>query len=411
MSSSAIAVTAVSPATAASSAATATRVSSIDLLRGLVIVLMVLDHVRDFLHVDAWRFDPLDPAHTHGLLYVTRWVTHLCAPTFVFLAGTSAWLQRERGKSAPELARFLLTRGLWLVFLELTLVGFAWSFSFPFLLALQVIWAIGWSMVGLAALVRLPRVTVLALGVLIIAGHNLLDPLQPARFGNLADTWMALHVPGLWRHDGVPFAFEAYPVLPWLGVMLLGYGLAPWFRLPPAQRDRRFLGLGAALLVLFLLLRYFNAYGDPQPWSVQASFGQSVMSFLRVQKYPPSLFYVCATLGLMCLSVPLISRWRGSVARVVLVFGSVPLFAYVLHLYLAHALAILMRLATGQSIAGQIDLVRVQFANPEQLASSGFSLPVVYATWLAVLVMLYPLCRWYSGLRQRHRDWWWLSYL
>jgi uncharacterized membrane protein len=392
-------------------AASATRLSSIDLLRGLVIVLMVLDHVRDFLYAGAWGSDPLDPAHTTGLLYATRWITHLCAPTFVFLAGASAWLQRERGKSAPDLARFLLARGLWLVFLELTLVGFAWSFSLPFLLALQVIWAIGWSMVGLAALVRLPRAAVLVLGLLIIAGHNLLDPLLPARFGNLADVWMALHAPGLWRYHGMPFAFDAYPVLPWLGVMLLGYGLAPWFLLPAAPRDRRFLSLGAALLALFLLLRYFNGYGDPQPWTVQASFGQSVMSFLRVQKYPPSLFYVCATLGLMFLSVPLVSRWRGPLARVVLVFGSVPLFAYVLHLYLAHALAILLRLATGQSIAGQIDLVRVQFTHPELLAGTGFSLAVVYATWIAVLVILYPLCRWYSRLRQRHRDWWWLSYL
>ena len=392
-------------------AATAPRLKSIDLMRGLVIVFMVLDHVRDFVHVDAVRFEPLDPARTTALLYATRWITHLCAPTFVFLAGTSVWLQRTRGRTATELSRFLLSRGLWLVLLELTVIGFAWSFSLPFLWMLQVIWAIGCSLVALAALVHLPRGAVLALGVLILAGHNLLDPVQPAQFGAFAYLWMALHSPGLWYYHGVPFAFEPYPVVPWLGVMLLGYGLAPWFLMAPAGRDRRFVALGAAMLALFLLLRYFNLYGDPHPWKVQASLGPSVMSFLHVEKYPPSLLYVCATLGLMFVLVPLFSRWRGPTARAFLVFGSVPLFAYVLHLYLAHALAILVRLAAGQSIAGEFDQLRVILLHPQLLEGTGVSLPGVYAAWVAVLALLYPACRWYSRLRQRHRDWRWLSYL
>jgi len=387
------------------------RLTSIDLMRGLVIVFMVLDHVRDFLHVDALRFDPLDPAHTSALLYATRWITHLCAPTFVFLAGTSAWLQRARGKTAAELSRFLLTRGVWLVLLELTVIGFGWSFSLPFIIFLQVIWAIGCSMVLLAALVRLPRGLVLALGVLIIVGHNRFDPLTPQDFGAWADVWMALHVSGLWMRNGVPVALDFYPIVPWLGVMLFGYGLAPWFLMVPAARDRRFVALGAAMLALFLLLRYFNLYGDPHPWAVQAAAAQSVMSFLRVEKYPPSLFYVCATLGLMFVLVPLFSRWRGRIARAILVFGSVPLFAYILHLYLAHTLAILMRLAAGQSIAMEFDQMRIAVLHPELFEGTGFSLPVVYGAWLTVLLLLYPACRWYSRLRQRHRDWWWLSYL
>jgi uncharacterized membrane protein len=399
------------PGPGASGAAAAPRLTSIDLMRGLVIAFMVLDHVRDFVHVDALRFDPLDPARTTALLYATRWITHLCAPTFVFLAGASAWLQRARGKTAAELAWLLLTRGLWLVFLELTVIGFAWSFSLPFIIFLQVIWAIGCSMVLLAALVRLPRELVLAIGAVIIVGHNLLDPLTPAQFGAWADVWMALHVSGLWMHNGTPVVLDFYPVVPWLGVMLFGYGLAPWFLMAPAARDRRFVALGAAMLALFLLLRYFNLYGDPHPWTVQASIGRSVMSFLRVEKYPPSLFYVCATLGLMFVLVPLFSRWRGPTARLVLVFGSVPLFAYILHLFVAHTLAILMRFAAGQSIAMEFDQMRTVVLHPQLFEGTGFSLPVVYAAWLTVLALLYPACRWYSRLRQQHRDWWWLSYL
>jgi uncharacterized membrane protein len=399
------------PGRGASPAAATPRLTSIDLMRGLVIAFMVLDHVRDFVHVDALRFDPLDPARTSALLYATRWVTHLCAPTFVFLAGASAWLQRARGRTAAELSWFLLTRGLWLVLLELTVIGFAWSFSLPFIIFLQVIWAIGCSMVLLAALVGLPRGLVLASGVLIIVAHNLLDPLKPAQFGAWAQAWMALHVSGLWMHNGTPVVFDFYPVVPWLGVMLFGYGLAPWFLMAPTARDRRFVALGAGMLALFLLLRYFNLYGDPHPWAMQASCAQSAMSFLRVEKYPPSLFYVCATLGLMFVLVPLFSRWRGPTARAILVFGSVPLFAYILHLYVAHTLAILMRLAAGQSIAMEFDLMRNMVLHPELFAGTGFPLAVVYASWIGVLAILYPLCRWYSGLRQRHRDWWWLSYL
>ncbi len=202
----------------------------------------------------------------------------------------------------------------------------------------------------------------------------------------------------------MPLVFEFYPVMPWLGMMLFGYALAPWFLLPVPARDRRFMALGAAMLALFVLLRGFNLYGDPHPWAVQAGFAQSVMSFLRVEKYPPSLFYVCATLGLMFVLVPLFSRWRGATARLILVFGSVPLFAYMLHLYVAHTLAILMQLAAGQSIAMEFDQMRLILLHPQLLEGTGFSLPVVYAAWVAVLALLYPACRWYSRLRQRHRD-------
>lgn len=386
------------------------RLASLDILRGVVIVLMILDHVRDFLHEDVVRFDPLDPARTTALLYATRWLTHLCAPTFVFLAGTAAWLQHARGKGTRELSGFLLRRGAWLVLLELTVLGFGWSFSIPFLLFLQVIWAIGCSMMALAACVWLPRTVVLALGLAILAGHNLLDGVTPAQWGGWANLWTALHVPGVWRHDGVPYVLDVYPLLPWCGVMLFGYGMGPVFLLPFARRARALVALGLAMLAAFLALRYFNAYGDPDPWQPQPTAGQTVMAFLRVQKYPPSLCYVLATLGPVFALLPLIERWRGAGARFFMVFGAVPLFAYVVHIYLAHALAVLLRVATGQSVAGQFDQMRVLVTNPQLLAGGGYPLAVVYAAWLAIVLALYPLCRWYAGVRARRRDWW-LSYL
>lgn len=386
------------------------RLVSLDILRGLVIVLMILDHVREFLHSDAVVFDPLDPERTTALLYATRWITHFCAPTFVFLTGVSAWLQRARGRSTRELSWFLLTRGLWLVLLEFTVTGFGWSFSIPFLWFLQVIWAIGCALVGLAAFVWLPRLAVLAVGVAIILGHNLLDPITPDRFGAYADLWTALHVPGMWVRGGEPVAFDVYPLLPWFGVMLGGYGLGQVFLMSAPRRDRLLVALGTSMLATFLVLRYFNAYGNPAPWRVQPSTVQSVMAFLNVEKYPPSLFYVLATLGPVLALVPLIERWRGAAARFFMVFGSVPLFAYVVHIYVAHALSVLLRLATGQSLAGQFDLIRVVLTHREVLLGSGYPLWVVYAVWLVLVLALYPLCRWYAALKARRREWW-LSYL
>ncbi|HYL72289.1 MAG TPA: heparan-alpha-glucosaminide N-acetyltransferase domain-containing protein, partial [Candidatus Dormibacteraeota bacterium] len=213
------------------------RIVSVDILRGLVIVLMVLDHVRDYLHTSAYEFDALDPARTTAIVYATRWVTHFCAPTFVFLAGASVWLQRAHGKGRAELARFLVTRGLWLIVLELTVLGFGWSFSLPYLLFLQVIWAIGWGMVLLAALLWLPRTAVLAAGVAIIAGHDLLDGIAPGSFSWVSAGWTLLYVPGVLSHHDVPVALVIYPILPWFGVMAFGYGLGQMFLEPPRRRD------------------------------------------------------------------------------------------------------------------------------------------------------------------------------
>jgi uncharacterized membrane protein len=441
---------------AASSLARGVRLSDVDLLRGLVIVIMALDHVRDFASADGYRFDPLDVAQTTPMLYATRWITHLCAPTFVFLAGVSAWLQASKGKQGAELSRFLATRGLWLVIVEMTVLSFAWSFGTNFLF-LQVIWAIGWSMMAMALLVYLPRTWVLALGLAIVLGHNLLDGVKADQFtGPLSLLWSFVHEqrPLLW--NGQLVGFLMYPVLPWLGIMAVGYGAGPLFLKPADERDRWLRRIGLAMLAAFLLLRGFDVYGDPsihrgptaevvrstsagteaaadgaaaaQPaangaapaaagppapvtWHSQPTATATVMKFMDVQKYPPSLLYALATLGLVFTLYPWIARATGIVRRVLLTFGSVAFFLYVMHVYLVHALAALASWFAGQNVAGFFGgyLTNV-FTKPELFKGVGFSLPVVYALWVLALALLYPACAWWGRVKQRRREWW-MSYL
>lgn len=386
------------------------RIESLDRLRGIVIALMVLDHVREFIHVSGYAFNPLDPKQTTVLLYVTRWVTHFCAPTFVFLSGVSTWLQRARGKETKALAWLLLTRGLWLIFLENTVIAFGWAFTIPLLFFVQVIWAIGWGMVALSALVWLPRAAVLGLGLAIVLGHDLLDAVQPDRLGELATLWKFLHVTTVIQVGSLPVLI-AYPVVPWAGLMFLGYGLGPVFGLDPVRRDRMLVQLGVALIAAFLILRGFNLYGDPGAWQPRGTLRDTLMVFFNVNKYPPSLLYVCITLGPVLLLLPVIERWRGAPARFFQTLGAVPFFAYILHLYIAHSLAIVITLLWGKSTAALFDQIYKSIMHPEELTGTGLPLYVVYLLWIAVLAILYPLCRWFADFRRRRRGQWWLSYL
>ena len=370
---------------------------------------MVLDHVRDWLHESGYAYDPLDPDRTTLLLYVTRWVTNFCAPTFVFLAGASVWLQLAKGKSQRDLAVRLVTRGFWLIALELTVVSFALSFSIPYLIFLQVIWAIGWSMVVLAALVWLPRPAVLACAVAILVGHDLLDGFSAAIAGRFSKLYTLLNIGGATTLGGLR-AYAAYPVLAWTGVMLWGYGMGEVFLLEGRRRTRIFVTVGLSLIAAFAVLRYFNLYGDPHPWVRQGDVGRTLMVFFAVEKYPPSLLYVCATLGPVLAVIPLIERWKGAAARVLQTFGSVPLFAYLSHLYIAHALAILADVLYGANVKGQFDVMSKATFAPETMAGTGLPLYVTYVVWALVLAILYPLCRWFAALRRRRSDWW-LSYL
>lgn len=374
------------------------RVPSIDILRGLVMVLMALDHVRDFF-TDV-RFDPLDLAQTSTPLFLTRWITHFCAPTFVLLAGVSAYLMSQRCSRA-ELSRFLFTRGLWLVALEVTLMSLVWTFNLRYDhgLFLQVIWAIGASMIALAALIHLPLRTIALFSMVMIAGHNLLDGVAPQSLGAWAPLWSLLHVFG-----PIPHAFVAYPLIPWIGVMSLGYCIGTLFELDAQQRAQRFLWLGAASLTTFVVLRATNVYGDPSAWTLQGTTLQTLLAFVNVQKYPPSLHYLLITLGVGFLLLAVFESARGKVSEVLRTFGRVPLFFYVLHVALAHLAAGVVGYATGFGVALlTADFLRV----PQQW---GFGLPVVYLAWALVVATLYPACRWFAAVKRRRGDWW-LSYL
>jgi uncharacterized membrane protein len=375
-----------------------TRVASIDILRGLAMVLMALDHVRDFF-TDA-HFDPLDLTQTAVPLFLTRWITHFCAPTFVLLAGVSAYLTGRRCSRA-ELSRFLLTRGLWLVVLEVTLMSLVWTFNvrYDHGLFLQVIWALGVSMIVLAALVYLPVGEIAAYSLLIIFGHNLLDGVDPQTFGSWAPLWSLLHVSG-----PIPHAFVAYPLVPWIAVMSLGYCVGSLFDLERERRTHWFTCLGVASLTLFVLLRTTNIYGDPADWSLQSTTVRTLLSFIDVQKYPPSLQYLLLTLGAAFLLLAALESTRGKFSEVLRTFGRVPLFFYVLHIALAHLAAGIIALAMGFGAA----LLSDDFMQvPQQW---GFGLPVVYLAWLLVVTTLYPACRWFAAVKRR-RDDWWLSYL
>jgi len=387
----------------------------VDVLRGLAMVIMALDHTRDFF--TFVRFSPEDMAHTNLALFFTRFITHYCAPTFSFLAGTGAYLSTRRGKSISQVSYFFFTRGLWLVIVELTIVDFAWGFA-PWVQG-GVIWGLGWSMVAMALIVRLPVRWIAALGVVMIATHNLLDGINPASFGKFYWAWILLHSPGrIALTDN--FAFSArYVLIPWVGVMSAGFAFGALLSRP--DRRKWILTLGFSLTAAFLLLRAVNLYGNgtaglpfgyPRaagPWSVHPTFSMTVISFFNTLKYPPSLDYLLMTLGPALVLLGLLDGVKAErgFTRVLLVFGRVPMFYYVLHLYTIHLLAIVVSLAFHQPVLH--GSVIADFA--QKPPGYGHSLPFVYAMWILAVAILYLPCRWFMEFRARHRDWAWLSYL
>jgi uncharacterized membrane protein len=339
-----------------SDAATILRVNSVDLLRGAVMVIMVLDHMRDFVHRDVLNFDATDLSRTNVLLFFTRWITHFCAPVFVFLAGTGAFLQLARGKSKPELSKFLVKRGLWLILLELTLIRvlIAFNLDYHFAMLLQVIWVIGVAMVALAALIRLPLLPVVALSVAMIALHNALDLIQvnpTPQAGFLTAVWMVLHQPGPIFFTSSIYVFVLYPLIPWIGVLWAGYAFGAFYRLEEGRRRRILFRLGAALLAGFVLLRGLNVYGDPSRWGTQKNAISTVLSFLNVSKYPPSLLFLLLTLGVAILALPWFERIeKGRLSLIFITFGRVPLFFYIGQWIVVHVLAMSAAYLAGQPI-------------------------------------------------------------
>jgi len=379
-----------------------TRLYSVDMLRGLVMVIMALDHVRDFFS-NAYTFDPTDLTQTNAVLFSTRWITHFCAPVFVFLAGTGSFLSTSRGKTKKELAGFLLSRGLWLVFLDLFFVHtFGWWFNVDYhLLYGDVLWALGWSMVVMAGLVYLPLWSITSIGIAMIADNN----------GSFRWLWAILHSGDMLEPlPGVHF-IPGYPLVPWIGVMALGYGFGTLMLRPQDKRRKQLLVLGIGLTMAFVVIRATNLYGDPHTWSVQKSGLFTFFSFINCEKYPPSLLYLLMTLGPAIVALALFERISNSLSRPFVILGRVPLFFYLLHLLFIHALAV----AFAYVQYGQATWM---FENPSLPVNMllpfpegyGYSLVMVYVIWVGVVLILYPACRWFASVKGRRREAW-LSYL
>jgi uncharacterized membrane protein len=390
------------------------RVETIDAVRGAVMILMALDHVRDFIHRGAMSSSPTDLATTTPVLFLTRWVTHLCAPTFIFTAGLGAFLWWQRGRTRPELSTFLVTRGLWLIVLEVTVMRLAYNFDFSprYPVLLLVLWVIGACMIGLALLVWLPIRALAVLSVAVIALHNGLDTVTADRFGSAAGMWNLLHQPGAFALAGVTF-IVAYPLVPWIAVMALGFCLGRVFLLEQAVRRWYLLVMGTAATLGFLVIRALNRYGDPVPWATQASPVYTALSFLNTTKYPPSLDFLLMTLGPALIALAWLDRPRLKPSNPLVVFGRVPLFYFVLHFYAAHVAAVLLALLQyGRGALRFIFHPLPSIGGPAELfpARFGHDLWVAYLVWALIVLGLYPACRWFAELKARRRDWW-LSYL
>lgn len=384
------------------------RIESVDVVRGIVIILMALDHTRDFFGDLA--ADPTALATTTPALFFTRWVTHFCAPAFFLLTGTGACLSLGK-MSKAELARFLVSRGIWLIFLELVVFRFGLQFNLDYQTTIvTVLWALGWAMIALAGLIWLPVPAIAAIGIVMVAGHNLLDGIPAASFGALAPLWTILHAPGIVFNNGHSLILISYVLIPWIGVTALGFCLGKLFQTDAEQRKAWLLRLGIGFIAAFLALRLANVYGDPAAWASQKSPLWTLISFLNVTKYPPSLLFLLMTLGPVLLLLRAFETHVPRIFQPVLTIGKVPLFFFLAHIFLIHLLAVLaswLRYGEIGEMFRSPDLGHFPFSQPP---GWGEPLSVVYAVWIGVVLLLYPLCRWYARVKQRNKAWW-LSYL
>jgi len=396
------------------------RVVSVDLLRGIVMIIMLLDHTREYVNADAFLFSPTDLSKTTAALFFTRWITHFCAPTFVFLSGVSIYLQRMRGKTGTQLTRFLVTRGLWLIVLEFTAVRFALFFDFDYSLLgiAEVIWIFGVSMIVMGLLVRLPVWVSAVFGIVLIFGHNALDAIAPPSMGGGAApglgqiAWTFLHQPGAVPIlGGASMIFVAYPLIPWVGVIAAGYALGQIYEWDTDRRRRFLLLLGGAAIAVFIVLRWSNFYGDPSPWLPQERSGFTLLSFLNTTKYPVSLLFLLMTLGPALVVLAFADRWKdsGAAAKVALTFGRVPLFYFILQLVVAHLAGVVLGYLAGYDVS--FWFTNYPFSPTVKAPQGfGFGLLTTYLAWLVGLAVLYPLCRWY-GDKKRASGHWLFSYM
>lgn len=392
------------------------RIYSIDFLRGLVMMIMMIDHVRDFVHAGAQQSDPTNPETTTVAIFFTRWITHFCAPTFVFLSGLSIYLQRLNGKSNSDLCRLLWTRGLWLIFLEFTVIRFALTFNLDyasFFGLAQVIWVIGVSMIVMAALIYLPVRLVGGVALAVVLLHDILGRFQvppQVAFSGQADLgqaiWLILHQIGIVNlYGGGAPVLLAYSLIPWVAVMAAGYAFGEIYAAESSVRVKRLYLVGISSCVLFVVLRYLNIYGDPAFWSQQSDGVKTFLSFLNTSKYPPSLLFLLMTLGPSIIILALTDKITGSPfwQKIPITFGSVPMFYYIPHMFYSHGIGLILTYVAGKDTAYQFSSILAFGTNAPP--GHGFPLWVVYAAWIGGLVLLYPLCAWYAGLKKRHKHW------
>lgn len=387
------------------------RIESIDLLRGIIMIIMALDHSRDYFHHAALTEDPLNLATTNLFLYFTRWITHFCAPIFLFLSGTSAWLQSGR-KTTKELSQFLITRGLWLILVDLFIItlGTTGDIYFSYFI-IQTLWAIGISMAILGLMIWLPFYVILATGLVIVLGHNTLDFAEADHQGSFPFWWQLLHKPADIVLGNGQHLFIFYPFLSWSGLMMLGYCFGKVFTTyQPPQRNKILIATGLGLLAFYAVLRFTNLYGDPVQWSAQKNSLYTFLSFMNVQKYPPSLLYMCATIGPALIFLGLVNKTGSRLAKIFIIYGRVPMFYYIIHFYILSSINIILYLSRGHTVADGLNGAAGmpwKFVAPGE----GYSLAVAYAIWIAVVITLYPLCKWYDRYKSSHPEKTWLSYL
>ncbi|WP_248723673.1 DUF1624 domain-containing protein [Seonamhaeicola sp. ML3] len=388
-----------------------TRIQSIDILRGLVMVLMALDHTRDYFHLGASTGSPTNLETTTPILFFTRFITHYCAPVFVFLAGSSAFLYGSN-KSKLQLFKFLFTRGIWLILLEIFINSLNWTFDYTYsFVVLQVIWAIGISMLILSFLIWLPKQVILIIGIVLIAGHNLLDTIVMEGSSIKATFWYILHQPNMVPLGENRLVYFAYPIIPWVGLIALGYCMGTLYskHFNFEKRKMWLLGLGTASIFLFIVLRTWNIYGDLTPWSIQDTTPKTILSYFNVTKYPPSLAYLLITIGPSLLFLCAIEKIKNKTTDFLLVFGRVPLFYYFLHIFIIHIFAILGVVIFNEN--WQEILANMSSRPIMGLAKHGYSLFVVYIIWIGIITLLYFPCKKYMTYKAGNKEKWWLSYL
>jgi uncharacterized membrane protein len=382
------------------------RIDSIDTLRGIIMIIMALDHVRDFFHIDAMTGNPTDPATTTPILFFTRWITHFCAPVFVFLAGTAAFLAGTK-RTRQQLSAYLIKRGLWLMLLDICIFNLIFSFDPQYhFIGLEVIWVTGISMIILAVVLYLPLPLILLTGAIIVAGHNFLDGFNAAQGTTPSMFWSLLHQQSFRPLGEGRLLAVLYPLLPWPGLMLLGYGMGTLFAksYDPVKRRKMLTRTGIILVLVFLLLRWANIYGDLVPWSGQKNTPATVMSFFNLTKYPPSLLFCCMTIGPALILLAWLEKTTGKWKNYAVIYGRVPLFYYLFHFFVIHLTVTIIYFVNGHKLseAGGMILFRP--------ADFGYPLGVVYLIWIALVTALYPVCKWYSKYKGSH-DYWWLTYL